>query len=312
MKRTYDKIILKLRQDNFALVVCFVLSLVLWLVIQLSKTYEQPQTVKLVYKVPTGMTLSQPPPSELVAVVEASGWKLLGSAFRTSKYQLEIDLKAYGSKIIEREELYQRLSSQLGLPVVETNRNYLLFSLDSTNTKTVPVVFDNQIQLARDFFLAGPVSITPDSIILTGPKQELAKVDVIKTVPFTAVNVNRSLQADVALIPPENEGVQLNRRSVFISVPVEQFTELEFNIAVDVPEELGEYVVLPKKVKLQCITKLSAARGISESDFTVAVIESEIGKDPNSAYVPLKLIRKPDFIRGTRLSKNAVELFLIR
>ncbi|MAT55457.1 MAG: hypothetical protein CMN32_13345 [Saprospirales bacterium] len=312
MKRTYDKIILKLRQDNFALVVCFVLSLVLWLVIQLSKTYEQPQTVKLVYKVPTGMTLSQPPPSELVAVVEASGWKLLGSAFRTSEYQLEIDLKAYGSKIIEREELYQRLSSQLGLPVVETNRNYLLFSLDSTNTKTVPVVFDNQIQLARDFFLAGPVSITPDSIILTGPKQELAKVDVIKTVPFTAVNVNRSLQADVALIPPENEGVQLNRRSVFISVPVEQFTELEFNIAVDVPEELGEYVVLPKKVKLQCITKLSAAREISESDFTVAVIESEIGKDPNSAYVPLKLIRKPDFVRGTRLSKNAVELFLIR
>ncbi|RME04149.1 MAG: hypothetical protein D6816_09950 [Bacteroidetes bacterium] len=312
MKRTYDKIILKLRQDNFALVVCFVLSLVLWLVIQLSKTYEQPQTVKLVYKVPTGMTLSQPPPSELVAVVEASGWKLLGSAFRTSKYQLEIDLKAYGSKIIEREELYQRLSSQLGLPVVETNRNYLLFSLDSTNTKTVPVVFDNQIQLARDFFLAGPVSITPDSIILTGPEHELAKVDVIKTVPFTAVNVNRSLQADVALAPPENEGVQLDRSSVLISVPVEQFTELEFNIAVDVPEELGEYVVLPKKVKLQCITKLSAAREISESDFTVAVIESEIGKDPNSAYVPLKLIRKPDFVRGTRLSKNAVELFLIR
>ena len=312
MKRTYDKIISKLRQDNFALLLCFGLSLTLWLVIQFSKTYEQPRTVKLEFKVPAGMALTQSPPNELEAVVKGTGWKLMRYLFKTGQYKLDIDLQAYGSRIIEREELFQLLSSEIGLPVVSANRNYLLFSLDSTATRVVPVVFDNQINLARDFFVAGDISLSPDSIILTGPEEQLARVEAVHTVPFIASGVNRSLRTEVELLQPEPEQVQLHRKKVFVSIPVEQFTELEFNLSVSVPEELGDYELLPKTVTLKCITKLSAARDISESDFTVAVIESEIGKDPNSAFVPLQLVQKPGFVKGTRLSQNAVELFLIR
>ncbi len=312
MKRTYDKIISKLRQDNFALLLCFGLSLTLWLVIQFSKTYEQPRTVKLEFKVPAGMALTQSPPNELEAVVKGTGWKLMRYLFKTGQYKLDIDLQAYGSRIIEREELFQLLSSEIGLPVVSANRNYLLFSLDSTATRVVPVVFDNQINLARDFFVAGDISLSPDSIILTGPEEQLARVEAVHTVPFITSGVNRSLRTEVELLQPEPEQVQLHRKKVFVSIPVEQFTELEFNLSVSVPEELGDYELLPKTVTLKCITKLSAARDISESDFTVAVIESEIGKDPNSAFVPLQLVQKPGFVKGTRLSQNAVELFLIR
>ncbi len=312
MKWTTDKIISKLRQDNFAVVICFALSLVLWLVIQLSKTYEHPRTVYLEYQVPTGMALTQAPPAKLEALVKASGWKLLGSLFRTQEYRLKVDLRAYGSEIIEKEELYQMLSSELGLPVVGSNRNYLLFALDSTATRVVPVVLNNQIKLARDFFLSGPIKLSPDSITLTGPADQIAKVQAVYSVPLVAENVNHSLQTEVDLLAPEATQIQLDKKKVFVTIPVEQFTELEFSIAVNVPEETGEYILLPKTVKLQCTTRLSAARDLSESDFTVAVLQDAIGTNPNSAFVPLQLVQKPEFVRGVRLSQNAVELFLIR
>lgn len=258
------------------------------------------------------MALTLSPPTEIEAIVRATGWKLMGSLFHPGSYKLRIDLQAYHSRIIEKEELFQLLSESLGLPVVGANRNYLLFSLDSTSTKVVPVVLDNNVALAKDFFLSGEVQIEPDSITLTGPEAALAGVNAVRTAPLTATNVKRTIRKEVELLPPASEQIQMDVQKVIVTIPVEQFTELEFNIAVSVPEDFGDYVMLPKSVKLQCITKLSAARNISDNDFMVAVVESEFGKDPNSAFVPVKLVQKPDYVRGIRLSQNAVEMFLIR
>lgn len=312
MRRTFNKVVFRLRQDNFALAICVVLSIVLWLVIQLSKSYETPRSVNIEYRVPPGLTFTQEPPSSMVAVVQGSGWKLLRSYFRQSTHKLTIDLQAYEDKVIEKSELFQLLSNEIGLPVVNANTSYLVISMDSTTTKEVPVVFDNRISLAKDFFFSGDVKISPSTVVLTGPKEQLARVTEVRTRPSRLTNVSRNVQQEVYLIPPEVDQVRLNRKKVLVSIPVEQFTELEFNLSVSVPEEIGEFEVIPKTVKLHCITKLSAAREISESDFTVGIVEREIGQDPNSAYVPLQIIQKPDFVKVTGLSTNAVELFRIK
>lgn len=312
MRRTFGRIVSKLRQDNFALLVCVGLSLTLWLVIQLSKTYDQAKTVYLEYQVPMGITLTQWPPREIEATVKETGWNLLGSVLHQNKYTLSVDLQAYRSRIIEREELIQMLSQTLGMPVVDVNRNYLLFSLDSAYTKVVPVLFDNRITLAKDFFLTGQVVIVPDSVTLSGPRADLAKISSVSTYPVTLSNIKKTLTTEVELIPPASEQVLLDRKKVLVTVPVEQFTEAEFNIAIRVPDDIGDYFLVPKSVNLKCIVQLAAAQNISADEFVVGVVESEIGKDPYSAFVPLELVQKPPYVRGIRLSQNSVELFLIK
>lgn len=288
------------------------LSLVLWFALKLAKDYDYPIAIQVQYELPAGMIHQQPPPKQLTVTLHASGWQLLKQSLSLHQKTLKIDLTNRKSGGIERNELITLATSVLGMEVVDVDRSYIPIDLVKTTSRRVPVVLQKQITLRQNYLLAGPVVIEPDSVTVTGPEEEIKRIDQVPTEVLTLSDLNRSMEVVLKLETPPLETIHFDHHQVKVRLPVEQFTELEFDVAVSLSESLKEAVVYPRRVKLWCVTALSNAQGIQPTDFVIGIDESEPGLAAGFPYAPLKVLAKPPQARNIRLSSNAAEIYFFK
>lgn len=306
------KHIIAIGNERIVLALCMLFSLILWFAVQMAKTYQTTQGVRMEYKLPSGKIFKRLPPAEIDATVESTGWKLLNTSLFGAQPVLSVDLRKRDDLIMERQEIIQELNNFFPVPVVNVNTSYIFFELDSAVTRKVPIVPDNRLSLAQDHFLSAPIRIIPDSVTITGTAGELASVTEIVTEPLVAVNVNCSVSKTLMLLPPSDKQVRLDAEEASVFIQVERFTELIFTLPIELPEEINSYVLYPKTVELTCIANLNTAPNLSETDFRVGLSKEDIETNAENPFVPVRVLKTPASIKVVKLSVNAAELYLFR
>ncbi len=291
--------------------VCMGISLISWVFLKLSKTYETREEIRLQYNLPAGRQFVDKPPAAISINLSGSGWKLLYHYLFHKKATISFDLSRALQQEVTREELIARIEYTIGLDVTNLSVNYLRFSLDAKSSRRVPVVLVEDIQYSNDYYLRDSILLIPDSVTIYGSMQSLKDVVSLNTEKLTLSNPKSDERLFLKILKPENSTFEIAPQKVEVLIPVEQFTEKSFMLPVQIVNARDSVRILPTTVKVTCLVGLSHYEELDETSFAVQADFSNIPDLTQQNYVALSLASKPDWVRSVDFSPKSVEFLIV-
>lgn len=126
----------------------------------------------------------------------------------------------------------------------------LFFRFPSVNHKKVPVEPVLLLSYKGQYMSRGPLTVTPDSVVVEGDPYLLESVKKVNTAPIRYTDVSESINGLVSLEPIR--GVSIQAKEVYYSMDVTRYVEFvdEYRIeAVNVPAD-KTLIIFPSTAKL--------------------------------------------------------------
>jgi len=288
-----------------------------WLISNLGETYSGTTTFDFTYThAPDSLLLVNTSKGTITAKLQASGFQFLGFNFR--KQQVPIDLSKVKQKGTVhyithndyRLQLEQKLPNAIQLVEI-LDKDTLFFNFFEVYTKTVKVFPKFRINLAQNHLLDGTLTLVPETIQITGPKNEIDTIINIWTKEQRSEaltsNFSKTLKIDK---PVALKNTKFSADEIVVSGSVSRFSERILNVpvvVVNLPEDL-EIRTFPTTVPVLCQAKLEELKNLQTTDFVVSVNYEEINTSANVLNVSLQ--RQPINIHSARLLKTQVEYIL--
>lgn len=265
-------------------------------------------------KLPQNKVFQEEPIHNINIRVKATGFKLLSSnfyskdlVFNLNKIRFNADKQYYflpkTQELIIQEQLYK------GLQLDKILKDTVFLKLGSLASKKVPVKANLSINYEHGYDLTSPVKLTPDSVLISGPKLQIDKVKELKTALLKLDNVSKNKKNKVKIITPEDfSDLKISKREAEIELFVDKFTEGEFLVSFDInnlPKNI-KINTFPKKVKVVFKVGLSNFNEITANSFKV-VCDYKVSKENDLPYLIPKLELKSSLVSSARLDPNKIE-----
>ncbi len=296
-----------------------VASILIWLLITLSKEYTTTIGYTVSYiKIPQDKLLQSSPQEEIDIVVKASGFKIISTKFKKKPLVLSansLNRKSASKYYFLTKNHLNNIQKQFisGVQLQEIIQDTLFLDLGTLKSKKIAIkpVLDINYHVGYDISKA--LKIEPDSIIISGPESKIDKIKYLETTILKLDDVKSDFTEKLKIIKPENhKNIKVNEASVTIYGVVEKFTEGSFQIPFSVtnlPENL-ELTTLSKTVEVVFVVGLSNFNKINKDSFVVECDYSSAEKN-NLGYLIPKVISKPNFLKSVKVVPNIID-FLIQ
>lgn len=293
-------------------------SFLAWLVSKLSDTHTDRTTFDLVYtNIPDSLFFLGASKDNLTITVRGSGWQFLGSRFETRKLSIDLTELSYrGNKFYLAEPTYRKqIESKLpeAMTILQMDLDTLFFNFTRMVSKKVPVHVDATIDLAQNFLMYGDLQLSPDSVVLRGPLQEIDTIKEVYTEAIVLSDVTDNFKRTVKLLRPSDLVHAVYKpENITLSATVFRFSEKIFQVTVEVANlPAGTQIrTFPNTVEVLCKASIERLKEISPSDFRVIADLEDIKED--SPFLPLYLIQKPDSLPSVQMRQTQVEFILKR
>jgi hypothetical protein len=294
-------------------------SILIWLLITLSKEYVTTITLPVSYKeLPQDKLLQSTPIKEIVIQVKASGFKIIRTNLKKKPIVIQTNnllKKSVKDYYIlakrQKNNIQKQLLNQVQL--LEILPDTIFLELGSLTSKKIPVKPTLDIHYHVGYDVLEPIKITPDSVIISGPESQVKNIKSLDLASLKLNDVKADFAEKVTIKKPlAIDNIKLNTRFVTISGTVEKFTEKSFPIPfniVNLPENM-ELNTLSKNVEIVFIVGLSNFNKIDKNSFVVEC-DFSVSEKNNLSYLIPKVVRKPDLIKSFRVIPNKID-FLIQ
>ena len=151
--------------------------------------------------------------------------------------------------------------------------NRIKISLDEIMTKTIPVISKLHLTLLDGYTSVNSIQLTPDSVVIVGPKAELADIEYINTLPDTMENLSNSIKGNISL-SSLGRLIEFSEKSINYFSDIQQISE---RIIVDIPVKVINKVKgirvfpSPQSVSLTVIGGANQIAKINPDDILVSV-----------------------------------------
>ncbi len=290
------------------------LSFTFWTSTKLSNTYTVEESFSIIWtNIPNGIIPSSEN-QQMNVSISASGieiliYRLINKSINISLSQADfsrekglIDLR--GQEFFIQKQFFENTKLNILNPL------FLEFKFSRLDEKVFTVVPQIEINLRAGYLIDSSLKVTPDSILVRGPKSILDTLNSIQSESIIADDLYENFRKIVSLRSiPE---IQLSESKVTVEVAVSRYTEKEFLLNVEVINlPLGTRVKLfPPKAKVRVTLPLSVLRTIKASDFNLVVDYNNIFKDAEKK-LDLIMIRRPSSVKKVILEPKKVN-YLIR
>ena len=290
------------------------LSFTFWTSTKLSNTYIVEESFSIIWtNIPNGIIPSSEN-QQMNVSISASGieiliYRLINKSINISLSQADfsrekglIDLR--GQEFFIQKQFFENTKLNILNPL------FLEFKFSRLEEKVFTVVPQIEINLRAGYLIDSSLKVTPDSILVRGPKSILDTLNSIQSESIIADDLYENFRKKVSLRSiPE---IQLSESKVTVEVAVSRYTEKEFLLNVEVINlPLGTRVKLfPPKAKVRVTLPLSVLRTIKASDFNLVVDYNNIFKDAEKK-LDLIMIRRPSSVKKVILEPKKVN-YLIR
>ena len=290
------------------------LSFTFWTSTKLSNTYIVEESFSIIWtNIPNGIIPSSEN-QQMNVSISASGieiliYRLINKSINISLSQADfsgekglIDLR--GQDFFIKKQFFENTKLNILNPL------FLEFKFSRLEEKVFTVVPQIEINLRAGYLIDSSLKVTPDSILVRGPKSILDTLNSIQSESIIADDLYENFRKKVSLRSiPE---IQLSESKVTVEVAVSRYTEKEFLLNVEVINlPLGTRVKLfPPKAKVRVTLPLSVVRTIKTSDFNLVVDYNNIFKDVEKK-LDLIMIRRPSSVKKVILEPKKVN-YLIR
>ena len=290
------------------------LSFTFWTSTKLSNTYTVEESFSIIWtNIPNGIIPSSEN-QQMNVSISASGiailiYRLINKSINISLSQADfsrekglIDLR--GQEFFIQKQFFENTKLNILNPL------FLEFKFSRLEEKVFTVVPQIEINLRAGYLIDSSLKVTPDSILVRGPKSILDTLNSIQSESIIADDLYENFRKIVSLRSiPE---IQLSESKVTVEVAVSRYTEKEFLLNVEVINlPLGTRVKLfPPKAKVRVTLPFSVLRTIKASDFNLVVDYNNIFKDAEKK-LDLIMIRRPSSVKKVILEPKKVN-YLIR
>ena len=290
------------------------LSFTFWTSTKLSNTYTVEESFSIIWtNIPNGIIPSSEN-QQMNVSISASGieiliYRLINKSINISLSQADfsrekglVDLQ--GQEFFIQKQFFENTKLNILNPL------FLEFKFSRLEEKVFTVVPQIEINLRAGYLIDSSLKVTPDSILVRGPKSILDTLNSIQSESIIADDLYENFRKKVSLRSiPE---IQLSESKVTVEVAVSRYTEKEFLLNIEVINlPLGTRVKLfPPKAKVRVTLPLSVLRTIKASDFNLVVDYNNIFKDAEKK-LDLIMIRRPSSVKKVILEPKKVN-YLIR
>ena len=302
-------------------IICLIISIVMWLMIKLSREYSTTVLFSVRY---TGLqnqnTILPGSDSILFINLQTTGYNILFRQIFHQNYKLEVDLSRYLPKHrgknfetdVDVRELIPDISGNFYSK--ETISSYLpqilKVKLDKAYTKLVPVIPDVSISFIKDYGLYHKMYFSPDSIMVSGDREKLKHIDFVKTQQQNFTNLASNVSLTVKLINNNPSEIRFSSEYIKLFIPVVEVTEhsLEIPLKLDSLKSTGTITAEPDKVMVQYLVCKPDSNKIRVDSFDLALDMSDVQR--NKAKVTVR--RSPSYVKILRIEPEYVSITSFR
>ena len=167
------------------------------------------------------------------------------------------------------------------MTLLEADRDTLFFEFFRLYKKEVPVQSNVTVNLGQNYLLENDVTVSPKTIVLRGPKEEIETVNFVNTVNFEISDLTSDFESPVALSRPEGlENTTFSINSVMVSGKVFRFSEKIIDVpirVINLPEGT-EIRTFPDAVSVLCKARIDKLKELKTTDFEVIGDYNEVSK----------------------------------
>lgn len=304
--------------------VCFLLSVLLWLLTVFGKSYNTTISFPTRFlNLPANKTLVNRLPSSVDVKVKGTGFGLM-AAFYNARYDtLLIDGQSIrklfdqqsneGYFLVLNNQL-ANIASQLGdkIEVYSIAPDTVKFMFDQKIGKIVPVKVNISYHFAKQYQQNGPLKIYPSKMLIKGPGLLLEDIDIIETKNVVLTGIDKTVKTLVPLkIPAENGNIEYPTKWAVIEIPAEKFTEAEMELPLTVQNAPAGFKVktFPSQVKVKYNVSLSNYSLIKPGMFE-AVVDFKADQNKDTPRLTVALKKTPSQVSNVRLLNPKVEFIL--
>lgn len=293
---------------------CLLLAVFAWLYFALSNNYEYRVNSKINFINPPLNRAYHPLQDDTITLkVQGTGWQLLFSKFKLNNKVVNISLKELNTgNFITVSSQLRDINQQFesNQKVVSVFPDTLFFDFTTRITKRVPVKLLYKLSFQKAYGISGPISLEPATVIVTGPAEDLNKINSWKTDSLLMSEVNNTISTKLSFQKGLKSNVDVYPKFVKVTVPVEEFTEKILEIPIEVVNNPGREVkIVPEKAQIVLLTSLSNYPKIDRESLKVCV---DLDKWRKNKYpqLPLQIIQFPAFCKLVRTEPQIVDFIV--
>ena len=313
----------KLNRRSVAFAACLFLASLFWLLTSLSKEYVDEIRIPVVYQdLPENLLVVNELQYEVSAEAKGFGFNLLWYLLNFEQVEIPVNANpANLSRIVRNGEeihfyltesksrsLFSGQDEQLEIQGISPDTLFIKFK--PKYSKLVPVKLDAEISFDKQHGMVQSAILAPDSVLVSGLKEEIDQIKFISTEPQSWLGLDESLIANVMLLTYEDLPlVQLSETQVSVELNVVEFTEGSISIPLNiVSQNPGSIKVFPSSVDVTYQVPLSAFKEINPSQFQASVVVNSL--EPNQSQLSVSVDRQPSFVKGVRVNPAQVEFII--
>jgi YbbR domain-containing protein len=254
-----------------------VVTIFIWLLVELSKTYNSSQKFTINFKkIPENLLLEKKSSPSIELRISSPGFSLL--KYKMTGKKISVNLSGVkknkkGYFILPNNQLSYLSSQVLDALVLRVVEDTLYVNLGKKITKKIPVAANLNLKFKQGYNIAlNGVKISPDSITVSGSKNILDTLKGVETVLYSRKRISSSIRKTLPLALDLNKyAIKITPKEVEVNVEVKKFTEGSITLPVKIKNiPRGKTVVpYPNEIKLIYRCDIDNFKKIKASSFAV-------------------------------------------
>jgi len=298
--------------------VALLFAVLFWLLIKMSKEYKAVISFPVEYvNIPQNKLIQKEPVNKIDIQIKASGFRLFGLGIVQTKIKLDARKlkRKSGSDYYfllqnQKIDIQHQITNKYMVDQIVEDTVYL--NLGILTSKMVPVVGDFDLSYKLGYHLIEAIKIAPDSVMVSGPKEQIDTLQRLRLQKFVKENVSESIETTLKITESTN-AIKFSIKEVAIYGEVDQFTEGELEVPfriINMPDSVSVNT-FPTTLKVVFQVGLNNFNKVNSSSFKI-VCDYQQSINNNLNYLIPRVVFKPDFVTSVKLTPAKVEFLIQR
>ncbi len=313
-----------LQQRKLLTFIFFVgLSTTFWFVRSLGEQYESNISYPVRYvNLPEKKVLIGSVPEKLGLKVRARGFTIIRSKLNLNLIPIRFNVNSYLMSIAGNDSFYvvtetvrEILSGELSnVTILDITPDTLFFKFTEMVVRKIavkPVLAMHNKFFYQQYMQNGEISVSPDSIIISGPGSLVTPLRYINTELISLTGISDTFSMDCGL--ERIDQVVFSVQKVKVNIPVDRFTEVEERytvIPVNVPDTL-HMIAIPGQVTLTYRICISNYNKVVNNPPIPLIDYKDISQN-HTNRLSVFLSDTPRYVNNIRFSPKETEYLITR
>ena len=264
---------------------------IIWISVSMHDLYQLTVDVPLTIEgIPDGWAVRTPIPPGVQLKLRANGWRF-ASLMLGPDMHLSISANGLspGSRTVLLKEVAEHFVVRPDMQLLEITPDTVAIELDRLASKRLPVQVDCSFVFGEGYGQVGAVSVTPESVTVSGADAVLKTLSAWLTEHQTFDNLRAPLDAEISLVRSTPYLLTIVPSRVHIQVNVEPFAEKTFGglpVETRAVPSTHEVILVPPRIELVVRAGIKQLSSLSASDFHVSVDYTTILADTTGTADP--------------------------